>query len=178
MITNCYKHTEMLHHMVLSIILIWVLSACGSGVEGNHPKNQKRLALVEVKNAENFREIVLAAGDRLLIFDFYATWCMPCTQLEPILEAVAWKKRDVVDIYRINYDENSALAELVGVRGIPFVAFVKGQTLVYSLMGLRAEKAYLEAITSFTRPDDSSDSKAENGGIRLDLSGPPASQSP
>jgi len=178
MTTTCSKHIEMLHQKALSIIMVVVLSACGSGAEGNHPKNQKRQALVEIKNSENFRKTVLAAGNRLLIFDLYADWCMPCKQLEPILEAVAWKKRDVVDIYRINYDENSALAELLGVRGIPFVAFVKGQTLVYSLMGLRPEKAYLEAITSFTRPEDSSDSKPANGGVRLDLDGPPTSQTP
>jgi thioredoxin 1 len=155
-----------------------MFSACDSGVEGKYLKDQKRQALVEVKNSEEFRKIVLAADDRLLIFDFYANWCMPCKQLEPILEAVAWKKRNAVDIYRINYDENSDLAELLGVRGIPFVAFIKNQTLVYSLMGLRSEKSYIEAITSFTRPDSSSDPKVANGGVRLDLGGPPASQSP
>ena len=180
MITNNSSDRSVRYHFILPIIAILMLSACDSGVQGNYLKseNQKRQALKEVKNSKEFKEIVLNAGDRLLIFDFYANWCMPCKQLEPILESVAWKKNDVVDIYRINYDENSDLAALLGVRGIPFVAFVKNQTLVYSLMGLRAEKSYLEAITSFTRPDRSTDPKVANGGVRLDLDGPPTSQSP
>ena len=180
MITKNSRNLSIRYQLVLSIIAILMYSACDGGVQGNflNNQNQKRLALKEVKNSKEFKEIVLNAGDRLLIFDFYANWCMPCKQLEPILEAAAWKKKDVVDIYRINFDENSDLAELLGVRGIPFVAFVKNQTLVYSLMGLRAEKSYLEAITSFTRPDRSTDPKVASGGVRLDLDGPPTSQSP
>ncbi len=164
--------------LVVSFAVALMLSACDSSTGGSHPEKQKSRPLVEIKNTDEFRRIVSTAADRLLIFDFYATWCLPCKELEPILEAVAWQKKDVVDIYRINYDENNSLAELVGVRGIPFVAFIKDQTLVYSLMGLRPPKAYLEAIDSFTRPGVSTESKAANGGVRLDLSGPPASQTP
>jgi hypothetical protein len=64
------------------------------------------------------------------------------------------------------------LAELFGVRGIPFVAYVKNRTLVYSLMGLRTEETYLEAIKSFTRPGAAVAKKGS--GTRLDLPGLPA----
>jgi thioredoxin-like negative regulator of GroEL len=178
MITNNARHISGCYQLVLLIIFILIFSACDGGVQDKYLKNQKRQALKEVKNSKEFKEIVLNAGNRLLIFDLYANWCMPCKQLEPILESVAWKRKDVVDIYRINFDENRDMAELLGVRGIPFVAFVKDQTLVYSLMGLRSEKSYLEAITSFTRQDRPSDPRAANGGVRLDLDGPPTSQSP
>ena len=179
MSANRTNHVIMTFCLVLSFAVALILSACDSGTEENHTEKQKRRPLIEIKNTDEFRRIVSAAGDRLLIFDFYANWCLPCKELEPILEAVAWQKRDVADIYRINYDENNSLAERVGVRGIPFVAFVKNQTLVYSLMGLRPQKAYLEAISSFTRPGESSDSKATNGGgVRLELNVPPASQPP
>ncbi|MGW8186236.1 MAG: thioredoxin family protein, partial [Desulfobacterales bacterium] len=103
-----------------------------------------------------------------------ADWCQPCKELEPILESIAAQKADVVDFYRVNFDENQSVAEHFGVRGIPFVAYVKNRTLVYSLMGLRPQKTYLEAIESFTRPNAAG---AEKGfGMRLDLSGLPASE--
>lgn len=172
------KPSAILNLVVLPIAATFVLLACGNGADGNRSEIQKRQPLVEIKNADDFRRIVSSAGDRLLIFDFYASWCPPCKELEPILEAVAWQKKDVVDIYRINYDENNSLAELMGVHGIPFVAFVKNGTLVYSLMGLRPQKTYFEAISSFSRPDGRSGSEAAGGGIRLDLDGPPASQTP
>ena len=167
-----------MHHLVLSMAIALALSACENGPEDSRPENQERLPLAEIKNMDEFRRIVSTAGDRLLMFDFYATWCPPCKELEPILEAVAWQKKGVADVYRINYDENNSLAELMGVRGIPFVAFVKNQTLVYSLMGLRPQKSYLEAIGSFTQPGGSAELKANEDGVPLDLSRPPASQPP
>jgi thioredoxin len=118
--------------------------------------------------------IVTVAGERLVIIDFYADWCQPCRELEPILESIAEQKSDMVDVYRANYDENQSLAELFGVRGIPFLAFVKNRTLVYSLMGLRSKETYIEAIESFTRP---SAAVVEKGsGVRLDLPGLPVSE--
>ncbi|MFZ0243429.1 MAG: thioredoxin domain-containing protein [Desulfobacterales bacterium] len=132
--------------------LALMLAACGSGSEPPAAKDRIRQPLRSIANGAEFDRIVAGAGDRLLIFDFFADWCHPCKELEPVLESVASQQASVVDIYRIAYDDNPSLAELFGVRGIPFVAFVKNRTLVYSLMGLRPKETYLEAIASFTRP--------------------------
>lgn len=141
--------------------------ACGSGSEQPGADHQMRKPLTAISGGQEMTRIVAAAGERLLIFDFYADWCQPCKELEPILESIAAQKAHVVDVYRVNYDENQSLAELFGVRGIPFVAYVKNRTLVYSLMGLRPKETYLEAIESFTRPGAA---VAEKGsGVRLDL---------
>ena len=145
--------------------------ACGSGSEQPGADHRMRKPLTSISGGQEMTRIVAAAGERLLIFDFYADWCQPCKELEPILESIAAQKAEVVDVYRVNYDENQSLAELFGVRGIPFVAYVKNRTLVYSLMGLRPKETYLEAIESFTRPGAS---VAEKGsGVRLDLPGVP-----
>jgi len=145
--------------------------ACGSGSEQPGADHRMRKPLAAISGGQEMTRIVAAAGERLLIFDFYADWCQPCKELEPILKSIAVQKADVVDVYRVNYDENQSLAELFGVRGIPFVAYVKNRTLVYSLMGLRPKEAYLEAIESFTRPGAA---VAEKGsGVRLDLPGVP-----
>jgi thioredoxin-like negative regulator of GroEL len=145
--------------------------ACGSGSKQPGADHRMRKPLTAISGGQEMTRIVAAAGERLLIFDFYADWCQPCNELEPILESIAAQKVDVVDVYRVNYDENQSLAELFDVRGIPFVAYVKNRTLVYSLMGLRPKETYLEAIESFSRP---AAAVAEKGsGVRLDLSGVP-----
>ena len=140
--------------------------ACGSGSEQPGADQPMRKPLTAISGGQEMTRIVAAAGERLLMFDFYADWCQPCKELEPILESIAAQKAEVVDVYRVKYDENQSLAELFGVRGIPFVAYVKNRTLVYSLMGLRPK------IESFTRPGAA---VAEKGfGTRLDLPGLPA----
>ncbi|MFZ0612193.1 MAG: thioredoxin family protein [Desulfobacterales bacterium] len=132
--------------------LLLLLTACGSGSEPPAAGERIRKPLRSISSGAEFDRIVAGAGDRLLIFDFFADWCHPCKELEPILESIAAQQASVTDIYRIAFDDNQSLAELFGVRGIPFVAFVKNRTLVYSLMGLRPKETYLEAIASFTRP--------------------------
>ena len=164
--------------IAMSIVVCLALSACDGNGHGNRAENPDRLPLAEIKTAAEFRRIMAEKGERLLVFDFYADWCLPCKELEPILEAVAWQKRASADVFKINYDENAALAELMGVRGIPFVSFVKNRTLVYSLLGLRPKKTYLEAIDSFTRSVGPAETESTGGGIPLDLSGLPPSQAP
>jgi len=157
--------------LLLCAVLLLTI-ACGSGSEQSGADHQMRKPLTAISGNQEMTRIVAAAGERLLMFDFYADWCQPCRELEPILESIALQKANLVDVYRINYDENQSLAELFGVRGIPFVAYVKNRTLVYSLMGLRPKETYLEAIESFTRPGAA---VAEKGsGTRLDLPGLPA----
>jgi thioredoxin 1 len=152
--------------LVLSAALLLPI-ACGSGSEQPGGDHRERQPLIAISGGQELTRIIAAAGERLLIFDFYADWCLPCKELEPILESIADQKADVVDVYRVDYDENQSIAELFGVRGIPFVAFVKNRILVYSLLGLRPKETYIEAIESFTRP---SATGAEKGsGVRFDL---------
>jgi thioredoxin-like negative regulator of GroEL len=159
--------------LLLSAALLLPL-ACGSGSEQPGGDHRKRKPLMTISGDQEMTRVVAAAGERLLIFDFFADWCQPCRELEPILESIAAQKADVVDVYRVNYDENQSLAKLFDVRGIPFVAYVKNRTLVYSLMGLRPKETYLEAIESFTRP--SATIAEKDSGVRLVLPGLPASE--
>lgn len=156
----------------LSALFI-LLFACGLGSEKSDADPPERKPLVEIKDRMALDRIMATAGERLLVIDFYADWCLPCRQLEPILEAVAGKKRDLADFYKISFDDNRSLAEHFGVRGIPFVAFVKNQTLLYSLIGLRSQEEYQQAIDSFSRPSRAADAM---GGVRIDLGRLPASQ--
>jgi thioredoxin len=159
--------------LLLSAALLLLIS-CGSGSEQTGGDHRIRKPLMTITGEQELTRVVAAAGERLLMVDFYADWCQPCKELEPILESIAVQKTESVDVYRVNYDENQSLAELFGVRGIPFVAYVKNRILVYSLMGLRAKETYIEAIESFTRPGAA---VAEKGsGVRLNLPGLPASE--
>ncbi len=59
-----------------------------------------------------------------VVLDFWATWCNPCKQLLPILEA-AQKEIPHVKICKIDVDHNLELAKRFGVRGVPALVFLK-----------------------------------------------------
>lgn len=46
-----------------------------------------------INSVEEFSKILESSGDRLLVFDLYADWCMPCKILSPILEKISKEKK-------------------------------------------------------------------------------------
>lgn len=169
-------HIKKLNAAVLLSGSFFLILACGidDSRQGSSPAGKKKLAVIN--SQDEFNRIINAARDRLLMFDFYADWCLPCRELEPILESIAWEKREVADIYRINLDQNQSLAQFFNVRGIPHVAFVKNQILVYSLVGLHPKENYLSAIRSFTHHTAGGTVSAES--IQQNLTGSPPTQAP
>ena len=129
--------------------------SCGQEESTNAGLQPSRLTLPVIRSRAELSRVISEAGDRLLLIDFFADWCLPCKQLEPILEEIARKAKDRVDVYRIDLDANQALAQGFEVRGIPYVVFVKNQVIVYKLEGLHPKKTYWEVIGNFS-PQSSS----------------------
>ena len=65
------------------------------------------------------------------LWDFWATWCPPCKELKPIIEALAKEYEGKIEIKSINVDENKDLAQKFKVQAIPTLVFLdaKGNEL-------------------------------------------------
>ncbi len=83
---------------------------------------------VEV-NGDNFRsEVIEKSFEKLVLVDFFATWCGPCKLLKPILEKLV-KEYDFV-FAKVDIDQNQDLADKFKVEGVPDVRiFNKGEML-------------------------------------------------
>lgn len=77
----------------------------------------------------------LAAADTV-VYDFYAPWCAPCKQFEPVFDA--WKKRwesDRVKFVKVNIDENKTMVQQFRIRQIPTVIVVRNGREIARFLG-------------------------------------------
>ena len=91
--------------------------------------------VIDVKKS-NFQEEVISA-DKLVLVDLYATWCVPCKALAPVLEELADKYADKIKVVKVNVDEEESIAVKFGIASIPTVIFFKNGQTAASLVGLR-----------------------------------------
>jgi len=81
-------------------------------------------------------EAFVADHDVVLV-DFYADWCGPCQQLEPVVESVAAETEAAV--LKVDVDVRQELAADHGVRSIPTLLVFAGGEQVERLVGLQQE---------------------------------------
>ena len=91
------------------------------------------MAVIEL-TSETFDAEVLHA-DRIVIVDFWATWCTPCRMLTPILEEIAAERTDI-KICTINMDEAENIAETYAVMSLPALLFFRDGELIEECIGL------------------------------------------
>ena len=81
------------------------------------------IVMLKFANDRDFDEI-LKKSKPLVMVDFFATWCGPCTKLHPVLEKLA-AASDAYDIIKVDIDENPALAEKFSVFAVPTLLIIK-----------------------------------------------------
>lgn len=67
-------------------------------------------------------------SDKLVVMDFFATWCGPCKMLAPIFESLSNEMSDKVDFAKIDIDRSFEVAEEYKVASVPtMIIFKKGK---------------------------------------------------
>ena len=95
-------------------------------------------------NVETFKKEVLEEK-KLVLVDFWATWCGPCRGLAPKLEEIANEETDV-KIVKVDVDENGELASQYGIRGIPTMLLFKEGKIVGELVGNHPKEFIVKEI--------------------------------
>ncbi len=81
-----------------------------------------------------------------VVIDLWAPWCGPCQSLGPILEKVIGETQGLVELAKVDVDENPAIGQAFQVQSIPAVyAMVDGQ-IVDGFMGAKGEPEVVEFV--------------------------------
>jgi thioredoxin 1 len=86
--------------------------------------------IFHIEDEADFLQHLSAAGDLLVVVDFFATWCGPCKNIEPKLEILAEKFSGKIMILKIDTDKCRELKLKHGIRYVPtFIFFWNGERL-------------------------------------------------
>lgn len=97
-----------------------------------------------IENGQIISEVLKT--DKLVIVDFFATWCGPCQMLTPILVNLDKKYSDEVEIYKVNVDENQDAAIRYGVSAMPTLVFFKNGEEIERQVGYMDEEELSKLI--------------------------------
>ena len=87
---------------------------------------------------QNFEEEVLKE-ERLVLVDFFATWCGPCKMIAPVISQIAAEHKEKVKVGKVNVDEQNDLAMKYQISSIPTLILFKDGKPIKSLIGLSSK---------------------------------------
>lgn len=94
-------------------------------------------------NKDNFEAEVLRSEKPVLV-DFWASWCMPCRMLAPIVEEVAEETKGKYKVCKMNVDDNPELSMQYQIMSIPTLIVFSGGKPVKKSIGVIEKEEILQ----------------------------------
>jgi len=105
--------------------------------------------MTDVTDASFVTDVVERSAVVPVVVDLWAPWCGPCKTLGPILDKVIAETNGLVELAKVNVDENPQVSQAFQVQGIPAVyAMVNGQ-IADHFVGAKGEgdvRAFVQAL--------------------------------
>ncbi|CAA3031456.1 thioredoxin-like 2, chloroplastic [Olea europaea subsp. europaea] len=96
--------------------------------ETEQPKWWERNAgpnMIDIHSTQELLNALSGAGDRLVIVEFYGTWCASCRALFPKLCRTAEEHPEILFL-KVNFDENKPMCKSLNVKVLPYFHFYRG----------------------------------------------------
>ncbi|EDW05503.1 thioredoxin-1 [Drosophila mojavensis] len=91
--------------------------------------------MTAIRNMNEFYKRLDASDRKLVVLDFYATWCGPCQEMDSVVKSLARKYGSRVDIMKINVDRFEELMDMYNVRSMPTFVFIKNNRKMSRMTG-------------------------------------------
>ena len=98
----------------------------------------------KVATNNNFEELL--QDSKLVIVDFWATWCGPCRMLSPILDELEEEMADQITVVKVNVDDADTVAAQYRIMSIPTLIFFKNGQVVDKTVGAMPKAVLVEKI--------------------------------
>ncbi len=117
------------------VSLIMTLGSCTTG--------EKEIVTLTTDN------FVGETSKGVVLVDFWATWCMPCKAMAPVIEEIAGQTKGKVKVGKVDIDKNGPLANRFGIQSIPTVMIFKDGQLMETFVGVQSKAALVNALSKY-----------------------------
>uniref|UniRef100_A0A1A9VRG8 Thioredoxin domain-containing protein n=1 Tax=Glossina austeni TaxID=7395 RepID=A0A1A9VRG8_GLOAU len=93
-----------------------------------------------VQSKEDMEKQINEAGEKLIVIDFYASWCGPCKIISPKLEELSAQYSDKALVLKVNVDDCEEIALEYNVTSMPTFVFMKNRQIIDVFVGGNPEK--------------------------------------
>ena len=85
----------------------------------------------------------------IVLVDFWATWCMPCKAMAPVIEEIAGQTQSKVKVGKVDIDENGPLANQFRVQSIPSILIFKDGQLMDTFVGMQSKATLVNSLSKY-----------------------------
>jgi len=85
--------------------------------------------------------------NKLVLVDFWASWCAPCRMMAPVLNEVATELAGSSHVGKVNIEQYQSLAQKFQVRNIPTMILFKNGREINRFVGIKNKEFLLQQIS-------------------------------
>ncbi len=98
---------------------------------------------------ETFNDVI--AGDKLVLVDFFATWCQPCKMMHPVLEEVKHILGDKIRIIKVDVDKYGDTAAQYQVQSVPTLMLFRNGEMLHRQSGAISRSELMALLDPFMK---------------------------
>jgi len=103
-----------------------------------HVPQKKKGGVNKLSSMSSYKSsVVEGSGDKIVIIDFFATWCGPCKVIAPVIAKMSSEDpySEKCTFYKIDVDEAPDVAQELGIRAMPTFGIFKNGEKVDEVVG-------------------------------------------